>query len=439
MGSPRRIIKHTRKILQAEDNLWRALIITVIDQSNSGCAADVSDALAVRFNLDAQTLDLRRAASNSYVAFLPNEEVACRVFNGGMPLVSPTVRLHIKRWSRQAMAVGGRVLPVPVDIELRGIPAHLWGLETTTQLLDEHCLIRDVHPDFADLSVFKLSAWCDELELVPVELDLLAEEPQLSASDFGCYPRTLVFPITVRVFRSDVVLGRSPSPPPSPPFSGDDREQNHGKRLQNQHSIPTAPVRRPVHARLGPSVRADSAPGGTSETVALPVPLGAETTTSVSPPLARLGPCGGAGSAPGRTFVTIKTPGPLGAEDTVGAEDAASGSPHPTPTPSVSPPTALVPSVEAPQAATALTTTLPFEDPRPTSVNGVISSDLLDYGKPIMHDTSFKIAVFEEAGGYQRIGQSPESHCADFSGRASVPIMQDPGVPVANAAQVRDP
>ena len=53
MGSPRRIIKHTRKILQAEDNLWRALIITVIDQSNSGCAADVSDALAVRFNLDA--------------------------------------------------------------------------------------------------------------------------------------------------------------------------------------------------------------------------------------------------------------------------------------------------------------------------------------------------------------------------------------------------
>jgi hypothetical protein len=85
----------------------------------------VSDALAVRFNLDAQTLDLHRVAPNSYVAFLPNEEVACQVYNGGNSFVSPTVRLHIKRRSRQAMAIGGEVLPVPVDIELRGIPAHL--------------------------------------------------------------------------------------------------------------------------------------------------------------------------------------------------------------------------------------------------------------------------------------------------------------------------
>jgi hypothetical protein len=241
---------------------------------------------------------------------------------------------------------------------LRGIPAHLWGLETTTQLLDEHCLIRDVHPDSAeggDLSVFKLRAWCDEPELVPAELDLLAEEPQLGASDFGCSPRTLVFPITVRVFRSNVILGRSPSPPPPPPFSGDDREQNHDKRRRDLHSIPTAPARRPVHARLGPSVRADSAPGGTSATVALPVPLGAETTASASPPLVRLGPCGGAGFAPGRTVATIKAPGPLRAEVAVGAEEAASGSTHPTPAPSVSPPTALVTSVEAPRAANALT------------------------------------------------------------------------------------
>jgi hypothetical protein len=173
-----------------------------------------------------------------------------------------------------------------------------------------------VHPDSAegvDLLVFKLSAWCDEPELVPAELDLLAKEPQLRASEFGRCPRTLVFPISVRVFCSDVVLGRSPSPPPPPPYSGDDHEQNHDKRRRNQHSTPTMSVRRPVHACLGPSVCADSAPGGTSVTVALLVPLGAETTTSVSPPLARRRPCGDAGSAPGRAFLTIKIPGPLGA------------------------------------------------------------------------------------------------------------------------------
>lgn len=50
--------------MQAEDNLRRALIISVISQVNFGCAMEVSDALTVRFNLEAQTLDLRRAASN---------------------------------------------------------------------------------------------------------------------------------------------------------------------------------------------------------------------------------------------------------------------------------------------------------------------------------------------------------------------------------------
>jgi hypothetical protein len=52
-GRTTRIIKYSRRILQEEENLRRALIITVIDQTNSGCAADVSEALVVRFSLDA--------------------------------------------------------------------------------------------------------------------------------------------------------------------------------------------------------------------------------------------------------------------------------------------------------------------------------------------------------------------------------------------------
>jgi hypothetical protein len=197
-----------------------------------------------------------------------------------------------------------------------------------------------------------------------------------------------------------------------------------------------------VHARLGPCVRADSAPGGTCETIALPVPLGAESTASASPPPVRLGPCGGAGSAPGWTVGTISAPGPLSAEVAVGAEEAASGSTIPTPAPSVSPPTALVTSVIAPRAANALTTGSLSEDPGPASIIGAISSGLLDSERPILHDTSFNVAAFEEAGGYQRLGQGPESLCADASGRASVPfshVPHVPDVPADNAAQVRNP
>jgi hypothetical protein len=425
-GRTTRIIKYSRKILQEEENLRRALIITVFDQTNSGCAADVSEALAARFSLDAQSLDLRRAAPNSYVAFLPSEEVACRVLNGGMPFVFPTVRLHIKRWSRHALAVGGRALPVPVDIELRGILAHLWGLETASLLLDEHCLIRDVHPASAegvDLSVFKLSAWCDEPGLVPTELDLLAEEPRACDSDPS--PRTLVFPISVQVFRSDGILDSSSLPPPPPPYSGDDREQDHDKRRKSPHSKPTATVRRPVHARLGPSaragsarigsaardgsaclgpcVRADSAPGGT---VALPVPLGEGSAASVSPPLAR-------DSASGWTSASVELPGASAAEVFVGTGvDAsegfvgtgvdASGSPLPSFIPSVSPGPVPVP---------------------------------ISPGPP--HGTNFQ--TMEEFGGCHRTGQNSERLCIVHSDQASVPNMQDPRVPITIAAQVRDP
>jgi hypothetical protein len=43
-----------------------------------------------------------------------------------VPLMEdPPIRLHIRRWSRQASAAGGGVLLVLLDIELRGIPAHL--------------------------------------------------------------------------------------------------------------------------------------------------------------------------------------------------------------------------------------------------------------------------------------------------------------------------
>jgi hypothetical protein len=340
-----------------------------------------------------------------------------------MPFVSPTVRLHIKRWSRQALVVGGRALPVPVDIELRGIPAHLWGLETASHLLDEHCLIRDVHPASAegvDLSVFKLSAWCDEPVLVPTELDLLAEEPRACDSDPS--PRTLVFPISVRVFHSDGILDSSPLPPPPPPYSGDDREQDHDKRRKSPHSKPTATIRRPVHARLGPSARAgsarlgsaarddsarlgpcvrtDSAPGGT---VALPVPLGEGSAASESPPLAR-------GSASGWASAMVEFPGASVAEDFVGTGVDASGSPIPSFIPSVSP------------------------GPEPVPITPGPASLIVP-----PHGAVFQTTIMEEFGGCHRTGQNSDCLCIVHSDRASVPNMQDPRVPITNAAQVRDP
>jgi hypothetical protein len=67
---------------------------------HSGCAAEVSNAPTSRFDLEDGALDLRRVAPNTFVALLPNVEIADRMLSGGQSFYIPPLRMHIKRWSR---------------------------------------------------------------------------------------------------------------------------------------------------------------------------------------------------------------------------------------------------------------------------------------------------------------------------------------------------
>lgn len=49
--------------MQVEEDLRRALIMSVIGREAAGSAAEVSDALALRFALNADALDLKRVVS----------------------------------------------------------------------------------------------------------------------------------------------------------------------------------------------------------------------------------------------------------------------------------------------------------------------------------------------------------------------------------------
>jgi hypothetical protein len=66
------ILRRTETIVRAEEDLRRALLISMVGGDGSGYAVEVSEALALRFNLNADALDLRRAAPNIYIAILPN-------------------------------------------------------------------------------------------------------------------------------------------------------------------------------------------------------------------------------------------------------------------------------------------------------------------------------------------------------------------------------
>lgn len=109
-----------------------------------------------------------------------------------------------KRWSRQSLASVGGVLPLLVNIEIRAIPAHLWGIETTEHLLNDHCLIQGLLPSHevpVDLSVLKLTAWCAKLDDIPASIGLHVEEPPVAVVDASSSPQTLVYPISVTVSR----------------------------------------------------------------------------------------------------------------------------------------------------------------------------------------------------------------------------------------------
>jgi hypothetical protein len=156
------ILRRSRLLDQAEENFHRALIVNVLGQEGPDCALVILEALASKYGLEADALQIRRAASNSYLAFFPSVEHVVRALAGGHSISIPPLRLHLRRWSHQVLASGGGALPVLMDVELGGIPAHLWGIDTTEHLLGGHCIVQGLHPDSADgtdMSVLKLKAW----------------------------------------------------------------------------------------------------------------------------------------------------------------------------------------------------------------------------------------------------------------------------------------
>jgi hypothetical protein len=204
-GGPARIVKFLHRsweVEHSEADLRRVLIVTVLGPGSSDCAAVVLEQLASRVSLEADALHLRRAASNSFLVFFPSEELASRAIIVGQSLFVSPVRLHLRRWYRQALASGGGSLPMLMDIELEGVPAHLWGVRIAELLLDGLCMVQGLHPDSidsVDMAVLKLEAWCFSPDSLPAVIDLHVQEPLVVGEDGSFVPRTLVYPISVRV------------------------------------------------------------------------------------------------------------------------------------------------------------------------------------------------------------------------------------------------
>jgi hypothetical protein len=279
-------LKRSGRIDRAEEGLRRALILSVVGEEGLGCAVEIRDALALKFQLQADTLHLRRAAPNSFLCFFPSVEVAEQIIQNGQSIFAPPFRLHVRRWSRHAFASGGGALPVLVDIELQGIPAHLWDLETAEFLLGAHGLVQGLSTDssegvdIADMTAFSVRFWCFSPESLPDVLYLHVVEPRVNVEVGSWFPRTIVFKIAVKVIRSGDVLGANQPPPLLPDFGGDDSDRDH--RRQRSHMHPSSSVRVSALSRLGPRVSSTVAGGGPVDAISPPM-VGVERMAPVSP------------------------------------------------------------------------------------------------------------------------------------------------------------
>jgi hypothetical protein len=147
------------------------------------------------------------------------------------------------------------------------------------------------HPDTRDaldMFVFKLRAWCFEPRILPISLDLHAEEPPVAVKEGALFPRSLVFPIAVSVRRLDLPPVNAPPPSPVAGTSDEDPDQDCCRQLPRRRIYSQSFARAPAHTRLEQAGPGTSS-GGPMDALALSCPSVAELVA----PGSRIGSCAG--------------------------------------------------------------------------------------------------------------------------------------------------
>lgn len=209
------------------------MIVTAFGSQGRVSLDAVVEAIVFRFDVAAESFKIRRYDDAVFIALMADEATASRMAtNNGLPSSSAPVRIHCRRWSRQAFATGA-VLPALVDIELRGIPAHTWEVSTAENLLNPYGWLERIRPETRnreDYSAFKCSAWCFKPDDIPRSRDLYVVEPALLVEEQPPSKRALVYPITFSVMISQPRSSTTVHP------DGDDSDNTGHRRLRRHEA-----------------------------------------------------------------------------------------------------------------------------------------------------------------------------------------------------------
>lgn len=140
---------------------------------------------------------------HDFFLLLPGHGEMLAMLAGDRTVRAPAFQMKVHPWNRLVNAEPG-ALYHKVEIELEGVPLHVWEYSTAADLLRPYCSLESLHPDTAerrDLSVFRLTAWTTRPELIPETRPLMVPEPMDNEAPFQPMRRTLRYLIWITVRR----------------------------------------------------------------------------------------------------------------------------------------------------------------------------------------------------------------------------------------------
>lgn len=231
--------------------MWKALFVMTAGSRPEVLGAEVIKEVARSFDVEERAMSIHLARLEDFILFLPDEDTASRVFNGGRIFRGPQFDLAFKRSTCCANAFAATLLAL-VDVEIRGIPTHAWSRDIVDQQLRYSCVITELHPATilkTDLSSFMLRTWCVDPVNLQRDMNLVITEPRLVGRERCC----LSYMFSLAVTPVDASITSLVSSPPlndgNTPDGNDDPpppdslqqcpRSNEGRRC-------------PIHSRLGP-------------------------------------------------------------------------------------------------------------------------------------------------------------------------------------------
>ncbi|KAE8820954.1 hypothetical protein D1007_00983 [Hordeum vulgare] len=162
-----------------ERHLQPAVVAYVGGSQPVVSGVEAAEAIDVELRIPRQNFSVRKFHPKDFVVVFSSPEFR------NMALAAGTddhgrFKLFVWPWLRQTQAAS-RVMRAQIDLMIEGVPSHAWTRETAADLLGLSCLVESLAPETAnreDLSLFKMRAWCVDLDDVSVDVRVWIREPE---------------------------------------------------------------------------------------------------------------------------------------------------------------------------------------------------------------------------------------------------------------------